>query len=127
MTVSSQILVFFHLLLILQIDNAWGFEEPGSSKLECGDELKIGLEFYSFHNRNEMLDPYNVTGNPFFDPRKPTLIHIHGWTKGACKRQRKNTFFHHLEQFLLPSAKPKSPLLADLWLNSGWNTAIFNW
>jgi hypothetical protein len=134
------------LLLILQQSLlTLGFDE--TSLLECGNDLDVGLEFYGFNNENQRFQPYG--SNPFFDPTKPTLLHIHGWTKDACKNRRKNTFIQSLERFLAlkpimskrnlsagiqvnysstqpVDIKSKSPM-ADLWLKNGWNMAIFNW
>jgi hypothetical protein len=58
--------------------------------------------------------------NPYFDPQKPTFIHIHGWYRDGA---RNNAF----TSFSGKSFHISVENLADIWRNKGWNFGVLDW
>ena len=85
-----------------------------------------GIENYygiMWWGKNDVLYPIvnNVTGlgmgpSVHFDPTKPTLIYSHGYQPGSgpkAHRERLTSF--------------KGVLMADAWIDQGWNVGSFYW
>lgn len=69
---------------------------------------------------------YNATlfMNGFFDPKKPTIIIIHGWQPMATQLHRR---FNLCYQYPLDDNGTLSPVYNTLQYWSGWNVAVFYW
>lgn len=114
-------LLFLHLFLV-QIFRSRArctalkeVEFPGWPKF-------LDTNLYWFGPGNE---PEKATGEKsrFYDPAKPTIIFVHGWTGygrpsgiTACRRWRSECLICHDKR-----------ILSTPWLQKGWNYGIFYW
>jgi hypothetical protein len=56
--------------------------------------------------------------NRFFDPSRPTVLFVHGWSPGASAP---DTF-----DMTVRDAPPELDVV-EVWRNAGWNIGMFNW
>jgi hypothetical protein len=83
--------------------------------------LDFGIYWFGLDNASQKA----VAGaaNPFYDPSRPTVIHIHGWQPGSTQAGRRETFNYATND-------PTNGVdidLADAWVKKGWNIGIFYW
>ncbi len=74
--------------------------------------------------KEEVYEENPALYDGFFDPSKPTLIHVHGWQPGANKRHVE-TGSDERGRLIEGAENPED--VAKHWLNQGWNVAIYFW
>lgn len=76
-----------------------------------------------FYGRDNRPCPTRTPTKEFFDPRKPTLLYVHGIEPGTTLRGFRETFVTPtgIESIFTPI------LTGNLWLDRGYNIAIFYW
>lgn len=95
--------------------------------LDCTN-ITYGIEFYGRENKNIRFKPNKR--NPYFNPTKPTVLHVTGWEYGRCATKRKTIFNFKSNLFPSPEKLDKFPVvqnLSDIWVDKGWNIGIFQW
>lgn len=84
---------------------------------------QFGIDWFGYNNTNKRWVPGEP--NPFFDPKKPTIIHAPGWEKGRCAVFQKTTFNFRLNS--MDKDMPVDENAADYWIDRGWNIGIWQW
>lgn len=98
--------------------------------------LHFGIDWYTYNNSNRRIDNWfednkkrtndaNII-QKHFDPTKPSIIHIPGWTRTSTMRMNKTTFNNYLTYPKLTRVFPDTNL-ADPWVDAGWNIGMLNW
>lgn len=80
--------------------------------------LDYGLYWYGVSNECEQATPGQQ--NTYFDPSKPTVIHIHGWQSDSVTSMSRTTF----------NAEDSGGPFVDTafaWRDKGWNIGILYW
>lgn len=90
-----------------------------SPSLKNKTQLDYGV--YFFDKDGHAKKYFKGQDNPFYDPKKPTVIYLHGWERGTTRRNFR-------ERFLTEEV----PGFENTWTHQGWkkqnwNTAIFYW
>lgn len=57
-----------------------------------------------------------------YDPKKPTLIFIHGWEPGSVRTLSRFDFYDPVQ-----GLNPKDDDLGKIWRDKGWNVGVFYW
>lgn len=86
-----------------------------------GKTLDTGIYWYGKGNVAEKF----IEGkqNPYFNPNKPTMILLHGWQNNSTKNLYRISF-NTIDN---NKSLNMNILLADYWINKGWNIGIFYW
>lgn len=96
---------------------------PSKAFASTYDGKTLDASIYWFGKGNVSQKFIDGQANPYFDPKKPTIIYIHGWQDGAYKTLHRESFN--------PSKMNKDYGLdvnsADYWIDAGWNIGIFYW
>ena len=69
------------------------------------------------------IDP--KLGCKYFNPKRPSVIFIHGWSIHFSKRMNKTTFNPKINYPRWYFVKDENT--ADYWIKKGWNIGIFRW
>jgi len=64
-------------------------------------------------------------GCQYFDAKKPSVIHIHGWSRSASERMIKTTFNPKKTYPNWEFVRDENA--ADYWIAKGWNIGMFRW
>lgn len=78
------------------------------------ENLDYGLYFFGKGNTCAKFIPGEK--NPYYDPKKPTMVYVHGWQQDTTTVSFRESF-----QF-----DPQTNM-GDAWIADGWNIAIFYW
>lgn len=78
---------------------------------------------YWFGKGDQAQKATAMTRSTFFDPKKPTVIYVHGWQSGSHKLERRGTF-NYGKYDPIYGVKVDA---ADAWVDAGWNIGIFYW
>lgn len=88
-----------------------------------------GDEFYWFDEFNQAY-PYKDSRAPY-DPKKPTVIFVHGWQNGGVKDNWANDFKYNLTYTVKENGKDVTRQTsfnsAKAWVDAGYNVGIYNW
>lgn len=88
------------------------------------DALDYGLYWYDENGNNvkavEADGTVNRVKREFYDPRKPTVIHFHGWQPISALRGGERESFHYT--YLGNDVHTNAS-----WKQKGYNTAYFHW
>ena len=81
--------------------------------------IDFGLYFFGSDRHGSKW--LNSTPNPNFDPKKPTVIYIHGWEKDTTLKEFRESFWvSDIEGYI-------GKTIHQSWQEKGWNTGIFYW
>lgn len=83
-------------------------------------ELDYGLYWFGLNDACTRAVPGAT--NAFYDQTKPTLIFVHGWSRGFTQDRFRETF----NVARLDAGGPDLNL-ADIWIAKGWNVGILYW
>lgn len=87
--------------------------------LNTRDDLDFGIYFFAADGSSQRMVPGKPIQN--FDPKKPTVIYLHGWERDTTVRDFR-------ESYLVEDIKGfKGQLTHTSWLSKGWNAAVFYW
>lgn len=85
-----------------------------------GIDLYYGIQWWGLDNTlHPVINTTTGLGqgrSAYFDPRKPTVIYVHGWVPDAVT----NRDLERLTSFT-------GVHMADLWIEQGWNVGMFYW
>lgn len=110
----------------------------GESDDDCDRALRLELETPNmpwcfpfafepacirFYGRDNRPCPTRKPTPEYFDPRKPTLLYVHGIEPGTTVRGFRETF---VTPTGVETVFPRVPT-GNLWLDRGYNIAIFYW
>lgn len=88
-----------------------------------------GDEFYWFDEFNKAY-PYKDPRAPY-DPKKPTVIFVHGWQNGSVKENWANDFKYVLTYTVKEDGKDVTKQTAfnsaKAWVDAGYNVGVYNW
>lgn len=85
---------------------------------EVFDRLDYGI--YWFGPGEKYQKASAKQSSPYFDPKKPTLLYVHGWQRGSTKKLGREAFNYG------DSGAPDA-YLAQFWLEMGWNVGVMYW
>jgi len=90
-------------------------------------DLDYGLYWYGYDagsaaGRYQKADP---SQNPFYDPARPTIIHIHGWQNGSIAEFSREDFDHGRGSKTRTDTKAGD--IAKAWLDQGYNVGMLYW
>ncbi|OOM75901.1 hypothetical protein CLPUN_29380 [Clostridium puniceum] len=115
-TKKSIISLLFLLICLIVPYKAYAVGYDGN-----GTKLDASIYWYGKNNAAEKF--VEGQSNPYFDPKKPTIIYIHGWQKDSTTKLYRESFN--------PSTMDREygvdVNLADYWIDKGWNVGIFYW
>jgi pimeloyl-ACP methyl ester carboxylesterase/predicted small lipoprotein YifL len=80
-------------------------------------ELEVGLYWIGPNNQMQKLKAQERSR--FYDPKKPTLIYVHGWQPGSVAAARPESMVRTI------SGDQRD--LAKGWIDQRWNVAVFYW
>lgn len=111
------ILVAIIFIIILGL----GFLVKGQQEPELGFARDYGLYWYGRNQASQKAEP--GVPNPYYDPSKPIIIFVHGWT--PMQADTPPTFLFNVTD----EARniEYSIDLAEKWVQAGWNIGIYYW
>lgn len=119
MRIKKQFILFAIILVII----LWlGFLAKEQQKEpELGFEKDYGLYWYGRNQTSQKAEP--GVPNPYYDPNKPVVIFVHGWT--PMQADTPPTFLFNVTD---DEHKIEYNIdLAEKWLQDGWNIGIYYW
>lgn len=93
---------------------------------EVFTNLDYGLYWYGY-DEGSTTGRYvkaDQAGNPFYDPSRPTIIHIHGWQNGSIAKFSRDDFDHR-RRATAPIDVDKD--VAKPWIDQGYNVGMLYW
>ncbi|WP_052487559.1 hypothetical protein [Gordoniibacillus kamchatkensis] len=82
------------------------------------ENLDYGIYWYGKDNVAQKYKP--GIDNPYYDPKKPTVIYVHGWEKDTVSK-----YFRESGASYDFDDKPMQ--IFNLWLDAGYNVGVFYW
>jgi hypothetical protein len=107
-----------------------GGDEPDLTTDEGVSEARVPFPRETFETLDHGIYWFGTDGayrkaaagepNPHFDPKKPTVIYVHGWQRGT-------TLALFREAWNYRESGSPDLYLADIWRDAGWNVGIMYW
>lgn len=116
-TKTSIIITLLFLLMCLNVP----YKVYATTYDGNGTKLDASLYWYGKDNLAEKF--IAEQSNSYFDPKKPTVIYIHGWQKDSTTKLYRESF----SPSKMDSDYGENVDSADYWVNKGWNIGIFYW
>ncbi|NRA66840.1 MAG: hypothetical protein HRU19_20295 [Pseudobacteriovorax sp.] len=92
---------------------------PVLEELNARKDLDFGIYFFAVDGEGQRFTP--GVKNRFFDPKRPTVLYLHGWEKDTTLRDFRETFITDEQEGFIGKRIHAS------WKAAGWNTGIFYW
>ncbi len=88
--------------------------------------LDYGLYWYGYDagSAEGRYVKADQAGNPFYDPSRPTVIHIHGWQKNSIAEFSREDYDHRRGS---DARKKVAKDIAKPWLDQGYNVGMLYW
>lgn len=84
------------------------------------EELDYGLYWAGADNEFEKAGVNTQSGSTYYDPSKPTLIYIHGWSSDSSQDMYRETFYSDAND------RPEIDF-AEMWASYGYNIGVMYW
>lgn len=91
---------------------------------------KLDWGIYWFGHDDQFAKATSSQASAFYDPKKPTLLFMHGWTGGTKEGQGWTVNCRRVTTRCPSSACTEANegiMLAETWLDQGWNVGFFYW
>lgn len=102
-----------------QGDQAPPASPPGVPAIPQG--LDVGLFWFGAGDQWERHEPGRRSA--YYDPRRPTVIHLHGWRRGAAAGGTSKSFNYKRNE----PGHGVDVNMADAWVRAGWNVGMLYW
>lgn len=84
-------------------------------------ELDVGVYWFGPGDRSQRYVPGQQ--NPYYDPTRPTVLHSHGWQRGAVAKGLNKSFNYKRNE----PTYGVDVNAADAWIAAGWNVGLLYW
>lgn len=106
------------ILLLMLMSSSALYATEGVFPESTFKKLDYGLYWFGYGDSWEKAVPGQY--NAYYDPKKPTMIYVHGWQKGRTRHKNRETFNRF--EFGGPDMD-----LAYSWLSEGYNVGVLYW
>ncbi len=109
------------LIIMISVSMATNaFAKTGVFSQEYFDNLSYGLYWFGANDQFEQASVSTKDGSTYYDPTKPTLIFIHGWSDEYVTAQSRYVLYQNDDNW------PTKDFV-DVWISEGYNVGILYW